>query len=671
MLLKRFRKLDLPYSGHLRKIDLYHLVAAYLLICLPMMGFFPLFLSAFAVFVVLLKLAAVRYQFVVPYWFAIILMLLSFFVVFKHADQFGQEYVAIACLFCFASLKLLEAKADRDAFILMLINMLLIMGSLMATQSPLVFAYLLLCFLYNVYINIRISQPADLKISIKENLRALMRIFLMSLPFVLILFFFFPRLEPLWERPGPPQSKTGLSDEMTPNSLTALTQDGGMAFRVAFENNEIPKKQYLYWRGPVLADFDGKTWRRNSQDFRDPTNVYFDKTSKINYTMFHSGETDTWVVPLDLPEFAPKGARMSNAFELRARKLQGKANAIEVSSYLRYRVGKLSNREVHENTFLPKGIFPKTRALALQLRQESKNDEAFAYHVWQYFRKEPFSYDLEPPVGNADIDQFMFGNRIGYCEHFASAFAFMMRSAGVPARVVTGYQGGEQNPISGELEVRQLNAHAWNEVYFADKGWVRFDPTAAVAPERINRGSPFGSAKNTESIALSARLENDSEWIKTMNHSLRALSAFWGKWVLNYNKDKQDNLWESLGMGDMKNYIWLIFCFVAALLLSGFLYWQWLRHRYRHEDAIAKTMRPFFTYVAKNAMPVLPHMALYDWLLQYQPVLQASALNAKQVIDLYYALRYQPQVETEPLLRSLRQAIAAFIEKDKKQKPNV
>lgn len=668
MLLTLLKKLDLPRASDLSKTNLYHLIAAYVLISLPMVQLFPIWIPALAVLTIGLKLAAMRFHFVVSKWLALAMLLGFGVLILANAMSLGKEYTGVALLFVFASLKILEAREQRDAFLLMLIYLLLIMGALMAQRSPLAFFYLVTCFLYNIYIQLKIAQPPELGLSLKHNLKSIAKILLVSAPFVIILFFLFPRLDPLWKTPGPPQATTGLSDEMTPNSLTSLAQDGGLAFRVQFDDGQIPPSQLLYWRGPVLVDYDGKTWRRQQNNNAPPQRLRIEPDSKISYRSYHNGATDVWVVPLDMPREVPKNAKINSNFEMIAPNLAGKPMAFSLVSYTQYQTAAISPAQRQQNTFLPPKLFPRSREFAAELRAQSRNDEDFVNRLWQYFRDNDFYYDLEPPRGNANIDTFFFENRVGYCEHYASTFAFMLRSQSVPTRIVTGYQGGERNPVSDEFEVKQLNAHAWTEVYLDGKGWVRYDPTAAVAPNRINRGSPFGSARNTQSISLGARWENTSATFKQLSASLRALNAFWQNWIINYDNDKQNSLWQRLGLGAFKYTAWLLLMLALAPVIL--LVWWWYRRRQaaRYGDVIYRTMQPFFQYLHKHNVAPTASQGLHNWLRVNSDILGACDNNAAQVIHQYYRLRYQTNdTHTAEDLTALTKAITLFIEKHRLQ----
>lgn len=665
MLLSTLRRLDLPRADDISRTHLYHLLAAYVLISLPMMTLFPLWLSAVVLLAAAAKFITIRRQIRFSKWLLLPFAFGCFVLIVVNAGTIGVEYAGVALLLLFAALKLLEAREQRDAFILMLIYLLLILGALMADDGPLTFFYLIVCFLYNLYIQMRIAQPPDMGISLRQNIRTLVKILLICLPFVIGLFFLFPRIDPLWRQPTPPRATTGLSDEMSPNSLSDLTRDGGLAFRVRFDG-DIPDNAQLYWRGPVLVDFDGKTWRRNKSNLTPPPLLDGVADSKVSYTNYHDGTTGVWILPLDLPGSIPEKARMNTAYELGSLEALSKPTAFKLTSYLRYRTPILLPADYRRNTFLPANIFPRTRALAQQLHEQYPNPAEFARQVLKYFSDNPFYYDLAPPTGNADMDRFLFENRSGYCEHYASSFTFMMRSQGVPARVVTGYQGAQLNSVSGEMEIRQYNAHAWSEIYLIGQGWVRIDPTAAISPERVNSGSPFGTARNTDTIATGARWEMQSDTFRYLSIRLRAMSAFWENWIINYNDDKQNSLWQRLGLSAFKDIAWILFI-VVLMPFVALLVWWYRRYRRKHRgDAVWQAMQPFVRYLNRLGIEK-PDAVPWRQFITDHPQLAHCQNQATQVIQHYYRLRYHDEtIISHNTLASLKHAIREFIDKANK-----
>lgn len=665
MFLSQLKRLDIPRAKDLSSSQLFQLMLAYGLISLPLIRLFPMWLTGVVLLTLTLKAVSIAFRLTISKWIALAILIGAIGLVVVNFNQFGKEYAGLALLFVFASLKLLEAKESRDAFLLMLIYCLLIMGALMANKHFFNFIYLVICLLFVVLMQWRIDTPQSARMSWGKQSGALFKLLIISLPFVVGLFYLFPRFQPLWAQPSRPTANTGLSDEMTPNSLTQLVQDGGLAFRVQFDGDAPPANQQ-YWRGPVLTQFDGKTWRRSRFTTQPPPTLQVNPDSQIRYTMVHDGETNRWLVPLDLPGEIPSGAEMNRQFEMLASRDLVQPKQFPMMSYARYSLTDINAREREFLTQIPQNIYPKTLALARELRQASATSMDFVNATWQYFRDNEFYYDLEPPLGNDDMDRFLFTNRVGYCEHYASVFAFMMRSQGIPTRVVTGYQGSEYNPISKEYEVRQLHAHAWTEVYIDGQGWVRIDPTAAVAPDRISRADIANSVRNSDALSLGDRWQNQSETVKRLGQSLRALNSFWQNWVINYDEDKQNSLWQKLGLEKIKYVVWLFFILVMLPLVGGVLFWLSRLRQQRLKDPVQKMLQPFMQRLAKHGIIKSPSDSLMALVLAHEAELGDCYSAALAVAYSHQQLRYEMNMGTKSVekasLARLQRHVDDFIQ---------
>jgi protein-glutamine gamma-glutamyltransferase len=308
-------------------------------------------------------------------------------------------------------------------------------------------------------------------------------------PVALVMFLLFPRVPgPFWALPSRSAAGlTGLSDEMSPGMISQLIQSDEIAFRVSFEGPEPPQSA-LYWRGPVLERFDGSTWRDLERlPQLSPRMQLRGPSFRYRITLEPHGRA--WLLALDFPaRWSDRDAMLTNEFQLVSRRPIDSAHALEIESWPEASPEpELSPLLRMRNLQQPEGRNPRSTELAIALRAAAGSDAAFVDAVLRHFREQPFVYTLQPPLLGSvhPVDEFMFRTRRGFCEHYASAFTLMARAAGVPARVVTGYQGGEVNPISNRLVVRQSDAHAWSEVWLEGRGWTRVDPTGAVAPNRI------------------------------------------------------------------------------------------------------------------------------------------------------------------------------------------
>src|SRR6185503_16870449 len=349
-----------------------------------------------------------------------------------------------------------------------------------------------------------------------------------GLPIALLLFVLFPRLAgPLWGLPKDAGVRTGLSNEMSPGMISELSLSDAVAFRVDFLGS-IPAAHDRYWRGPVLSAFDGRTWP--AMPTRLGNLVTPEGGPVLSYVVSLEPSGHPWLFALGMPVSLPilddpNGAGSGEALALarltREQQLVLRASVTQPVRYLQRSVLR------HE--------FPVA----------SPRDADYIRAVLQYFRDEGFVYTLAPPLYEHEpVDEFLFGERRGFCEHYASAFVVLLRAAGIPARVVTGYQGGEINPRGGYMIVRQSDAHAWSEA-LVDGVWQRFDPTAAVAPSRIERGIA-GALPDSEPLPRFARLSGG--WLKNMQLALDALNHAWRRDVIGFNSARQRELWRAFDL---------------------------------------------------------------------------------------------------------------------------
>ena len=461
---------------------------------------------------------------------------------------FGRD-AGVALLVLFMALKPMEMRTQRDAMVVVMLGFFLLLTHYFYSQSIPTGLWLLAATALLTATLIRIHGGAQ---PVSAVFRYASLLLIQAIPFMVIAFLLFPRVAgPLWGLPQDAYSGlTGLSDQMSPGSLNNLIQSGEIAFRVQFIG-PTPAKTQLYWRGPVLSDYDGKIWRT-----RAPHTATLGKAPQIeahsppvSYVTTLEANNQRWLLALDLPVKQPEDTRLANTFELRSREPIVARTRFAISSVL----GFTANREetpamLQQSLRLPPGYNPRARELAQEWKDQNRSPEKISDAALKLFRNENFYYTLRPPLlGENAIDEFLFGSRRGFCEHYASAYVFLMRAAGVPARVVTGYQGGETNPVDGYLVVRQSDAHAWAEIWLAKQGWVRVDPTAAVAPSRIERGI---DAALPENDPLPALVRINANWLRDLRNRWEAINNGWNQWVLGYNPQRQREMLMRFGLND-------------------------------------------------------------------------------------------------------------------------
>jgi protein-glutamine gamma-glutamyltransferase len=477
-------------------------------------------------------------------------------------------------------------------------------------------------------------------------------------PLTLVLFLLFPRVSgPLWGMPQDAASGvSGLSDTMTPGSISNLILSDAVAFRVRFEA-DVPMPKHLYWRGPVMWDFDGRAWTASRALYGSPR--FSTSGAPVAYELTLEPHSKRWLFALDLPGKVPPRAYTSSDFQLLALEPVNNRMRYQMVSFLDFSYGIAENRTALRRALaLPAGFNPRTVEFARILRARHTDDRALTREVLALFRNEKFFYTLTPPLlGSHPVDEFLFDTRSGFCEHYSSAFAVLMRAAGIPARVVTGYQGGEVNQLGNYMIVRQADAHAWNEVWFQDAGWVRIDPTGAVSPLRVESGIS-AAVPRTDSLPLLVR--GDFEALRQLRFTWDLMANTWNQWVLGYTPERQRLLLSRVGIDDATWHtlaaILVCASFVVVFVLVAFL----LRNvKTRVRDPVRIAYLRFCEELRRKGLPRHPAEGPADYahrLAGIRPDLEPAVAI---ITSLYIALRYGTEASASAL-RELQQRVKRF-----------
>jgi len=469
---------------------------------------------------------------------------------------------------------------------------ILSMVSFLYSQSVVATLYIAACVV--VITGAMISLNRSVLISDNSGtIRLAMKLSMQALPLTIVLFVVFPRIAPLWAVPiSSNGSTTGVSDEMAPGDISQLGRSGELAFRVQFENGAQPFHSELYWRGLVLDDFDGVTWRRTNSSSSSSygraaalSDFNFNWQDRVNtdgnpiyYNVILEPTQQPWIFGLHLAEDQSNKYFQSRNFELFNNGLITQRTSYDLRSWRSNQTDvTLLDSGRRRTTSLPDDDGnEQSRRFAQQLRSSVNSDRDYVYAVLANFQQSEFYYTLNPSLlGDNRIDDFLFNTREGFCEHYASSFAYLMRAVGIPSRVVVGYQGAEYNPYEDYMMVYQYNAHAWNEVWLEGEGWVRFDPTSAVSPERIELGVEAALADDPafmEDGLFSAVRRGNIDWINAMRLRLDAIEYEWNRRVVNYNEDVQFEVFEQI-LGEVteeKILMLLIGLASVALAVVGF-----------------------------------------------------------------------------------------------------
>jgi protein-glutamine gamma-glutamyltransferase len=547
-------------------------------------------------------------------------------------------------LIAMGAVKLLETQSARDRGIVIGCAFFLLLAACLDRQSllraPL---YLLQVWLTCAALALNTGETADF--DIRGALRLSARNLSYAIPLAAALFIFFPRIAgSFWTLPNRTQAQTGLSETMSPGSISELTDSGDPAFRVRFSSHTPPPHE-RYWRGPVLEEFDGYTWSRIGSFAYRAQELQFSGLA-YQYEITMEPHAHHWWFALDWVTESPhRRVLLTPTHQLQAQEPVTQQTRYVAVSHTQVRAtGELSDLARRYSTKLPLDRNRRSTALAQQLRGNSPSDAAYIQSVLTYFRRgvdgQAFVYTLTPPrLDYNSVDDFLFNTRAGFCGHYASAFVTLMRAAGLPARVVTGYLGGEWNPLGSFFIVRQSDAHAWAEVWLANRGWVRFDPTAVVAPERLQRGV-YDLISNTGSTP--ERLVRSIPWLSNARQHWEALNAWWEESVVSFDLTKQFSLLERLGF---KTPHWhhLGWGFASALLL--WLIWVAWRVRHLSGKVVLDELAQQYLILCRKLQRATgiarePHQGPLAYAQTLHETHPAVAAVAEPLLQQYARLRY-------------------------------
>ena len=644
------------------RISLTWLLVAQSLVIVPHLGHLPLWVVGLWLVCTLWRVQIYRMRAGFPSRAVRIglLILVALGVFLSRGTLVGLDGGVVLLIAAFL-LKLLEMRNRRDALVLIFLGFFVVVTAYLFDDSILVAAFSLLpvCALFAALIGL---QQSSISTRPWRTLRLSMALLLQALPLMLLLFVFFPRMGPLWSLPVPNErgAVTGLADSMAPADIAELTRSGELAFRASFEG-PVPARSELYWRALTLDQFDGRRWSQSASAEFAPAPQWQPRGEALRYSVVMQPTTRPWLFGLDVAQTDLERTRQMGDFRLQRSRPVDRALLYEVTSWpqaLREPEGRANGMDLWLR--LPQQGDPRSRAWAEELRQQHGEDEALVQALLQHFNRQPYAYTLRPQtLGENSIDEFLFETRSGFCAHYAGAMVFVLRAAGIPSRVVAGYQGGEISSNGSYVQVRQFDAHAWVEYWQPGKGWSSVDPTFQVAPERIESGLEQALAEEQSFLADSPfsplRYRNIS-WINSMRLAWDELNYGWQRWVLGYQGAQQFELLQRW-FGQV-NATYLALSLVAVLfavlgLLSLWLFKPWRRER----DPLLQLFQRFERLLAQQGLRRQTGEGVRIFASRAAAALPEQARLIEAFAKDYEAQRYAGHELATPALRKQLQAL--------------
>jgi transglutaminase-like putative cysteine protease len=447
----------------------------------------------------------------------------------------------------------------------------------------------------------------------------------------------------LWGLPEDVASATtGLSEEMSPGRISQLSDNDTVAFRIRFKD-KIPRRSELYWRGPVLWRFNGVSWDAPRSQLSLRLETEYEKFGPaVDYTLTLEAHQQRWLFALDLPATLPAKSRMTSELQILSLRVIDKVTRYDMRSHTNYRIEPDAPEHLQRYLSLPTNIAPRSQQLINTWLRDSPDKSKIIQTALRHFRDQEFYYSRTPPLLFDDpVDEFLFQTRKGYCEHYASAFTVMMRQAGIPARVVTGYVGGEMNPLSDYMIVRQSDAHAWSEVWLDGQGWLRIDPTSMIPPERIENTADLF---RRQSQAGRERQLIELTWLgqsfRQTRYAWDAVNNHWNQWIIGFNEKRQTALLSSMGMPDItwRGMTFLLFITMTGILLVVGFYL--LRSNKQQLDPVSK----LYQHYQMKLVPLGLSKYGYESAISFAARIKSTRHDLAHEVDiitiLYNKLRY-------------------------------
>ncbi len=607
-------------------------------------GRLPVWLVVFSITALVWRLSMFGGRVPRPNWFAkLVLVILGFAGVYYTYGATLTIEGMVSLLIAGVMLKPLEVSKQQDSYLLIFLNYFLCALLFLFDRTPLDFLLVIIVMVLTLGSQVLVhfyDQP-NRSASLKTGFGLLLK----SLPLALILFFVLPRLGPLWTLSIPTQSGVvGLSDSMSPGSIAQLGENDKLAFRAKLLDGDLPMNQ-RYWRAFTLSDFDGNTWQQGSAYQKQNMPDFYDPNSQsVRYEVMIEPHEKKWLFALGAAKPLTQGVEIQNdaTFESERRLYNQWQYQVASNSAELIPQPSLTRSQRIIYTRLPQGSNPKAHAFAQQLIQQSNDVSVLISLVRAYISTQQFSYTLSPGEfsGDHQIDDFLFESKSGFCSYYAGSLAFLLRAVDVPARIVLGYMGGEENSISKTLSVYQYDAHAWVEVFIEGEGWLRIDPTAWVSPERVESGLRQAIPNEFKGF------DSQSQWLRDLRKQWQAFDYLWNEWMLSYKGSKQQavlqDFWGERSTQELALLLMSVFVLLGAGLFA-FLWWDQTSKPVSNEQRIYYVLLAWLNNEKYNKQKRLEQgltlQQLFFRLQNKYPHLKTSlaALNKEMSLGLYQA----------------------------------
>lgn len=598
-----------------------------------------------------------------PNWFVKLLLVVGGFsgIYFSYGVALTIESM-VSLLIAGIMLKPLEVESNGDSYLLIFLNYFLCSLLFLFDQTPLDFILSVLVILFTLASQVLVhfyGVPSKSK-----SIKVAAGIFLKSIPLAVFLFFVLPRIGPLWTLNIPTQSGVvGLSDSMSPGSIASLGKTNELAFRVKLLEGQLSQSE-RYFRAFTLSNFDGERWERSPNLQMIDRDFSSLNETNLSYQITLEPHEKNWLFSVGAPEKQNGQIEIQHDASILSRR--------KIYSPWQYRVSSsstpwiyqsgLTRTENHQYLLLPKNINPKTLEFSKVLgAQSNSNVMVFLSLFKSYIVSNDFTYTLEPGVYNGDhqVDDFLFESKQGFCSYYAGALAVSLRAAGYPSRIVTGYLGGEDNPLSNTISVYQYDAHAWVEVWVEDSGWLRVDPTAWASPERIESGLQQAIPNQF------AGFNSNYQWLRDLRRRLQALDYYWNDWMLSYKGGQQQAFLKDI-LGDRTSYeLAGILVLVLLGLLSGLFVFIWLDQKQiakSGEEKLFNLLRNHLDESHGSHLKSITFSQLINHLIEQHPLLSEELEQLKS--DIHSSLYKESNSSIKPKqYRLFKQQIKALNKK--------